>query len=52
MIITVAFKYPGCHQLGNIHVSWAGEVLISHGWQSPRDGIWIKILVAVQSKNR
>ena len=33
---------------GNSHVSWAGEVLFSLRWQSPRDGVLIKVLVVVQ----
>ena len=37
--------------VGNRHVSWAGEVLFSLGWQSPRDCVLIKILVVVQPYN-
>ena len=35
----------------NSHVSWAGEVLFSLGWQSPRYSISIKALMVVQPKN-
>ena len=47
----MALKYPGWRPLGNSHVSWAGEAIFSLGWQSPRDGVSIKILVVVQPKN-
>ena len=47
----MAWKYRLGLQAGNNHVSWAGEVLFSLGWQSPRDGVSIKILLVVQPKN-
>ena len=47
----MALKYLGWHPARNGHVSWAGEALFSLGWQSPRDGVLIKILVVVQPKN-
>ena len=54
IIIIIITPWPGSTGLafaGNSHVSWAGEVLYSLGWQSPRDGVSINILVVVQPKN-
>ena len=48
----MAFNCPGWRPAENSHDSWAGEVLFSLGWQSPRDGVSIKILVVVQPKNQ
>ena len=50
-IIIIALKYLGRHLAGNSHGPRAGEALFSLGWQSPRDGVSIKILVIVQPKN-
>ena len=51
IIFLVALKYLGCYPAGNSHVSWADEALFSLGWQSPRDGVSIKMLVVVQPEN-
>ena len=51
IIMIIALKYLGWRLAGNSHVPRGGEVLFSLGWQSPRDGASIKILVIVQPKN-
>ena len=51
IIIPRGLKIPGWCLAGNSHPSWAGEALFSLGWQSPRDGVLIKILVVAQPKN-
>ena len=51
IIITRGLEIRGWLPAGNSHVLWVGEALFSLGWQSPRDGVSIKILVVVQPKN-
>ena len=47
----VTLKHLGWHSTRNGHVSWAGEALLSLGWQSLRDGVSKAILVVMQPKN-
>ena len=40
---------PGWHPAGSSRFSWASAVNLSFDWQSPRDGVLMKIIMVVQT---